>query len=113
MNLVLNARDAMPTGGVVSVEVRNIVLDDGFPDKHARGKRHVLVTVSDTGVGMSKDLQARVFEPFFTTKPPGRGSGLGLATVRNIVQECGGRITIVSEPGKGTSVRLYLPAVSG
>ncbi len=112
MNLVLNARDAMPSGGIVSIEVRNMMLNDGYFEGHIRARPHVLITVSDTGSGMSKAVRERAFEPFFTTKPPGKGSGLGLATVYAIVQDCGGQITIASEPGKGTSIRFYLPAVA-
>ncbi|MGN7735254.1 PAS domain S-box protein [Ensifer sp. 22564] len=115
LNLALNARDAMRGGGRLTIEVSKTSLDQDyvlmFPD--ARMGHYILVTVSDTGVGMSEDVRRRAFEPFFTTKATGAGSGLGLSMVYGFVKQSGGHVQLYSEPGHGTSVRLFLPAAKG
>jgi PAS domain S-box-containing protein len=109
VNLVVNARDAMPDGGRITLETANVTLDAEQPELQPGD--HVCVTISDTGQGMSPEVQRRVFEPFFTTKQPGRGTGLGLSTVYGIVKQSGGAVSFTSEPGRGTSFRVCFPRV--
>ena len=113
MNLVVNARDAMPEGGTITIATANVVLDSEFARRHvgAVPGRYVSLTIRDAGCGMTPDVLARVFEPFFTTKGPGKGTGLGLSTVFGLVKQSGGYITIESTPGVGTTVTTYLPTV--
>jgi signal transduction histidine kinase len=109
LNLVLNARDAMPQGGHIEVETRNI--DRWFPSaKGAERDAWVELRIEDTGHGMNTETRARLFEPFFTTKPPGKGNGLGLSTVYNAVKQSGGNIEVETEPGQGTCIHILLPA---
>jgi PAS domain S-box-containing protein len=114
MNLAVNARDAMPNGGKLTITTKNVTLDTNHIREHpgAISGDYVMISVNDTGTGMTNEVKKHLFEPFFTTKPPGKGTGLGLATCQTIVEQCAGHMSVSSEVGKGASFKVYFPRVN-
>ncbi len=112
MNLAVNARDAMPTGGVLSLSTERVEVTEERPDALLKPGSYAMITVADTGCGIGDDIRQRIFEPFFTTKEVGKGTGLGLSIVYGIIRQHGGEVTVQSEIGKGTSIRVHLPLVA-